>query len=257
MSDSIWLEAATELAARTGEIALSHFRRGIEAERKEDGSPVTVADRAAEQFAREWIKTRFPEHGIIGEEFGEHLPNARWRWLVDPIDGTRTFVAGVPLWGTLVALCDGESVVAGAASFPATGEDIVGAIGQGTWANGVRCTVSTIASLNGATVLTTDERFRAAPQRRAGWTRLADASGMARSWGDCYGYLLVATGRAEVMIDGKMGPWDAAPFLPIVSEAGGVFVDFNGRTTAFGDGGVATNGALAETVRSVLGIGRE
>jgi fructose-1,6-bisphosphatase/inositol monophosphatase family enzyme len=159
------------------------------------------------------------------------------------------------LWGTLVALCDGQSVVAGAASYPATGESIVGALGQGTWANGVRCSVSSVESLERATVLTTDERFRHTPQRRAGWTRLADASGTSRSWGDCYGYMMVATGRAEAMVDGIMGPWDAAPFLPIVAEAGGVFVDFNGRSTAFGDGAVATNGALAESVHLMLGVG--
>jgi len=255
MTDSNWLEAAGELAARAGEIALARFRRGITVERKHDGSPVTAADRAAEQFARDWIMARFPDHGIIGEEFGVHQPTARWRWLIDPIDGTRTFVAGVPLWGTLVALCDGQSVVAGAASYPATGESIVGALGQGTWANGVRCSVSSVESLERATVLTTDERFRHTPQRRAGWTRLADASGTSRSWGDCYGYMMVATGRAEAMVDGIMGPWDAAPFLPIVAEAGGVFVDFNGRSTAFGDGAVATNGALAESVHLMLGVG--
>jgi histidinol-phosphatase len=255
MTDSNWLEAVGELAARAGEVALSRFRRGIDVERKQDGSPVTAADRAAEQFARDWITARFPEHGIIGEEFGVHQPTARWRWLIDPIDGTRSFVAGVPLWGTLVALCDGQSVIAGAASYPATGESIVGALGHGAWADGVRCAVSAVASLDRATVLTTDERFRPTPSRRAGWTRLADASATSRSWGDCYGYLLVATGRAEVMIDGIMNPWDAAPFLPIVSEAGGVFVDFEGRPTAFGDGAVATNGALAETVHTILGVG--
>jgi histidinol-phosphatase len=255
MTDSDWLEAVSELAERAGEIALSHFRRGIDVEHKQDGSPVTAADRAAERFARDWITTRFPEHGILGEELGVHQPAARWRWLIDPIDGTRTFVAGVPLWGTLVALCDGQSVIAGAAAYPATGELIAGAIGHGTWASGVRCAVSTVASLDRATVLTTDERFRAAPQRRNAWNELADASAMSRSWGDCYGYLLVATGRAEVMVDGHLGPWDAAPFLPIVCEAGGVFVDFTGNPTAFGDGAIATNGALAERVHTVFGVG--
>jgi Archaeal fructose-1,6-bisphosphatase and related enzymes of inositol monophosphatase family len=255
MTDSLWLEATAELAARSGEIALSHFRRGIGVERKQDGSPVTAADRAAEEFAREWIMQRFPDHGIVGEEYGTHLPTARWRWLIDPIDGTRTFIAGVPLWGTLVALCDGNSVIAGAASYPAIHESLCAAIGQGAWAGGSRCSVSNVSSLGSATVLTTDERFRAAPKRRDGWNRLADAAGTSRSWGDCYGYLLVASGRAEAMVDGHMGPWDAAPFLPIIAEAGGVFVDYKGNATPFGDGSIATNAALAPAVHSLLGVG--
>jgi histidinol phosphatase-like enzyme (inositol monophosphatase family) len=255
MTDSIWLEAVAELAARTGEVALSHFRRGIDVERKSDGSPVTIADRGAEQFARDWIAKRFPEHGVIGEEHGTHRPDARVRWLIDPIDGTRTFVAGVPLWGTLIALCEGESVIAGAAAYPAIGESIVAAAGQGCWAGGARCAVSDVAAIGAATVLTTDERFRATPHRRSGWNRLADTAATARSWGDCYGYLLVATGRAEVMVDGIMHPWDAAPFLPIITEAGGVFVDYSGRATAFGDGSVATNALLAGPAHQILGVG--
>lgn len=254
MTESLWLEAVAELAARVGEQALSHFRRGIDVEAKEDGSPVTIADRGAEQFAREWIASRFPEHGIVGEEFGIHNPDAQWRWFIDPIDGTRTFVAGVPLWGSLVGLCEGDTVVAGAASYPALNESIAAALGQGAWTNGARCATSTVSSLDAATVLTTDERFRATPQRRQGWNRLADAAATARSWGDCYGYLLVATGRAEVMVDGIMHPWDAVPFLPIITEAGGVFVDYLGRPTAFGEGSVATNAPLASTAHKLLGV---
>lgn len=254
MTDSNWLDAVSELASLAGAVALEHFRRGIQVERKDDDSPVTAADRAAETFARDWIERRFPEHGIVGEEFGTRRPGARWRWLIDPIDGTRTFVAGVPLWGTLVALCDGDTVVAGAAAYPATGERIAAAVGQGTWVDGVRCGVSNVSSLDGATVLTTDERFRRTPARRDGWNRLADASGTSRSWGDCYGYLMVATGRAEAMVDGIVGPWDAAPFLPIITEAGGVFVDFAGRFTPFGDGAIATNSALAPAVHEMFGV---
>jgi histidinol phosphatase-like enzyme (inositol monophosphatase family) len=255
-SNREWLDVVAELARLTGDVALSRYRKGIAVDLKRDASPVTEADRAAEQFAREWIARRFPEHGVLGEEFGQTNPSARFRWLIDPIDGTRTFVAGVPLWGTLIALCEGESVIAGAAAYPAAGESIAAAVGAGCWSNGARCAVSTTASLDRAVVLTTDERFTPTPHRREGWKSLAAASGTARTWGDCYGYLLVATGRAEAMVDGIMLPWDAGPFVPIITEAGGVFVDYRGRATAFGDGAIASNAALAPAVHELLGVGR-
>jgi histidinol phosphatase-like enzyme (inositol monophosphatase family) len=255
-SNREWLEVAAELAKLTGQVAFARYRKGIAVELKQDSSPVTEADRAAEQFAREWIARRFPDHGVVGEELGETNPSARLRWLIDPIDGTRTFVAGVPLWGTLIALCEDESVIAGAAAYPAADESIAAAVGEGCWADGARCAVSATTSLDRAVVLTTSERFKGAPHRREGWLRLAAAAGTARTWGDCYGYLLVATGRADVMVDGSMMPWDAAPFLPIITEAGGVFVDYSGRATAFGDGSIAANAALAPAAHDLLGVGR-
>ncbi len=254
MSDTTLMDAVLEIARDTGAIALRGYGRRIDAERKDDGSPVTASDRAAEMAAREWIMARFPRDGIVGEELPAHQPKATRQWYVDPIDGTRTFVAGVPLWGTLIAVCEGETVLAGAAAFPAVDEYLVAAPGLGCWHNGSRCAVSGVATLDAATVLTTSERFRAAPDRREPWQRLADRAATARTWGDCYGYLLVATGRAEVMVDGSMKPWDAAALQPIITEAGGVFTDFNGRPTAFGDGTIATNGALSQVVREILGV---
>ena len=252
---SEFLEAVADVARIAGDAALRHFQKGIAVEWKADGSPVTVADREAEQAAREWIGRRYPSHGILGEEHGETGAGASHRWIIDPIDGTKTFVRGVPLWGTLVAISAGETVIAGAAYFPAVGEMIAAAPGAGCWWNGSRCQVSPVASLGGATVLTTDERFAQAPHAVAGWRSLAARSAVARSWGDCYGYLLVATGRAEVMIDGIVGPWDTAPLLPIIAEAGGVFTDWSGRTTAFGGSAIATNALLADETRSLLGAG--
>lgn len=254
MTQSTLLQAVNELALGAGAVALSHYRRGVTVERKADRSPVTIADRAAEEFAREWIASRFPDDGVMGEEFGVVAPNARRRWIIDPIDATRAFITGVPLWGTLVAVAEGETILAGAAAFPALGESVAAAIGEGCWSDGARCRVSTVSTLDRATVLTTDERFAPTPARRDGWMRLAGAADTARSWGDCVGYLLVATGRAEVMVDGIMQPWDAAPFLPIIGEAGGVCVDYSGRATAFGDGLVATNAALASAAHELLGV---
>jgi histidinol-phosphatase len=254
MSGTTLLDAVLEIARATGAVALRGYGRRIDVVCKDDGSPVTAADRAAETAAREWIMARFPHDGIVGEEMPAHQPNAKRQWYVDPIDGTRTFVAGVPLWGTLVAVCEGETVLAGAAAFPAVDEYLAAAPGLGCWHNGSRCAVSRVASLDAAKVLTTSERFRGAPHRREPWQRLAEQAGTTRTWGDCYGYLLVATGRAEVMIDGDMKPWDAAALQPIINEAGGVFTDFNGQPTAFGDGTIATNGVLSQVVREILGV---
>jgi histidinol-phosphatase len=248
------LEAAQELARRTGLVAKRHFKTKLVVESKRDGSPVTAADRAAETEAREWVMSRFPNDGILGEEFEAHRPEAPRRWIIDPIDGTKTFIRGVPLWGSLVAVCEGEKMLAGAASFPALDELIAAAPGLGCWWNGSRAQVSGVNEIGSATVLTTDERFLKHKERVAVWQQLSSQAAISRSWGDCYGYLLVATGRAEVMLDGAMSPWDAAALQPIITEAGGVFTDWEGKSTAFGGNAVATNFALSRSVRELLGV---
>ena len=249
------MQAAAEVARLAGDVALGYFRTGVAVDLKADGSPVTVADRTAEERARAWIGARFPADGVLGEEFGLTRPDARRRWVLDPIDGTKSFVRGVPLWGTLVAVCEGETVLAGAVYLPPSGELVAAAPGEGAWLNGSRCRVSPVSSLDGATVLTTDERFREMPAYRVGWEAVSQGASVSRSWGDCYGYVLVATGRAEVMVDPVLSPWDAAAVMPIVTEAGGVFTDWSGRATAFGGSAVATNAALATEVRRVLASG--
>jgi histidinol phosphatase-like enzyme (inositol monophosphatase family) len=250
---SLLLEAVQELARRTGSVALRHFRSKLTVEAKTDGSPVTIADRSAEETAREWISRRFPEDGVLGEEYGAHQPAAKRRWLIDPVDGTKTFVRGVPLWGTLIAVCVGESILAGAAYFPAVDELLAAAPGLGCWWNGTRAHVSSTSTIDAATVLTTDERFPKDAAKGEGWRRLANAAAVSRTWGDCYGYLLVATGRAEVMADPHVAVWDAAALLPVITEAGGVFTDWQGVPTAFGGSMIATNSALAGTARQLLG----
>lgn len=253
---SLLLEAVTELARVAGDTALRYFRTGVTVESKGDGSPVTVADREAEQVAREWLRVRFPSDGILGEEFGEERPEARRRWVLDPIDGTKTFVRGVPLWGSLVAVHDGETILAGAIYCPAVGELVAAAPGAGCWWNGSRCGVSGVSDLAAATILTTDERFVGHPRRAASWHELATRVAVSQTWGDCYGYLLVATGRAELMTDPVLSPWDAAVLLPVITEAGGVYTDWRGRVTVFERAGVvATNALLAGEIRSRLGVG--
>jgi len=249
---SEWMKAAEEAARVAGAVALGHYRRGVVVETKGDGTPVSVADRQAEEAVRTWLEARFPQDGILGEELGATRPEARRRWLVDPIDGTKTFVRRVPLWGTLVALVEGEEVLAGAAFFPAVDELVVAARGAGCLWNGEPAHVSSVSRLSQASVLATDEQFGGNALQRIRWSRLAASAALTRSWGDCYGYLLVATGRAEAMVDGIMAPWDSAALKPIIEEAGGVFTDWKGRPSAFGGDSIATNAALAQAVRTVL-----
>jgi histidinol phosphatase-like enzyme (inositol monophosphatase family) len=246
------LKAVQDVARVAGAVALRHYRSALTVETKGDGSPVTIADREAEEAARAWITAHFPDDGILGEEFGEIESTSGRRWILDPIDATKTFVRGVPLWGTLVAVTEGEKVLAGAAFFPAVDEIVAAAPGLGCWWNGRRTRVSNTATLAGATVLITDERAFRTSALRSGWRTLIGEVDVARTWGDCFGYLLVATGRAEVMVDPIANAWDVACFLPILEEAGGVFTDLTGRRTAFGGSAIASNAALARTVRDYL-----
>lgn len=252
MSLSIYTEAVAELARIAGSNAMAYFRRQIDAEIKQDGSPVTIADKSSERLVREWVERRFPSDGVLGEEYGTRNPNAKRRWIVDPIDGTKAFIRGVPFWGSLVAVVEGETVIAGAASFPALDETLVAGAGEGCWWNESRCTVSSVAKMAEAMVLTTDVSFKDNHEKQKGWLALADAAAMSRTWGDCVGYLLVATGRAEVMTDPVISAWDVAALMPAITEAGGVFTDWNGNPTAFGNSAVATNAALAVEARRIL-----
>ncbi len=259
-SPATLLVAVEEVTRLVSGVALDRFRTRLTVETKEDGSPVTAADRAAELAARDWIERRFPGDGIVGEELGTARVDARRRWIVDPIDGTKSFVRGVPLWGTLIGVAEGEEVIAGAIACPAAGagEFVVAARGEGCWWNGTRCAVSAVSAIEWATVLTTDDRFprdsALREPRRAAWRTLAERASVARTWGDCYGYLLVATGRAEVMVDPVMAIWDTAALGPVVCEAGGVFTDWEGHETAMGGSAIATNAALASSVREVLRV---
>jgi histidinol phosphatase-like enzyme (inositol monophosphatase family) len=249
------LEAVHEAARLAGDVALERWTRDQGAQDlKDDGSPVTDGDRAAERAVREWLERHFPDDGVLGEEFGLTRPKAPRRWTVDPIDGTRNYVLGLPLWGSLVAVCEGTRVLAGAAVFPALNQSLRAAPGLGCSHDGVLARVSEIGDLGHATVVLTDARALVAGTRASGLAALARETRMVRTWGDCVGYLLVATGRAEVMVDTVMQPWDAAPLQPIIEEAGGVFGDFNGRATAFGDGVIATNRSLAGSARRVMGV---
>jgi histidinol-phosphatase len=257
-----WVEAAVEVAKIAGSVALEHYERHLRtqrivASRKSDGSPVSEADREAEAAARAFLGRAFPLDGIVGEELGVERPDARRRWCLDPIDGTKSFLAGAPLWGSLVALVEDDVLLAGAAYFPVTRELVAAGPGAGLLVEGSLGGVSLVDTLDDATVLTTDERFPDAPECVGPYRELASRARIARTWGDCYGYYLVATGRAELMTDGRLSIWDAACFLPIIEEAGGVFTDWDGRRTVVGRGAIATNSRLAAELRRTLGVPKE
>ena len=244
--------SAEQFARAAGEVALGYFGSRIEVETKADDTPVTIADREAESLLRAEIRRRYPDHGIVGEEHGEVLPGAPVRWILDPIDGTKSFVHGVPLWGVLIGIEAEDEPVVGVVHLPALGETVTAARGRGCRWNGKPCSVSTESRLDRSLVLTTDEMaFRGHPTE-AGWRALAAAARNARSWGDCYGHVLVATGRAQVMVDPVLNPWDAAPLLPILTEAGGCFTDVSGESTIHGSSGVSSNPALHPLVLKLL-----
>jgi histidinol phosphatase-like enzyme (inositol monophosphatase family) len=246
------LEFAMEVAWRAGRLTLAHYQTGVAAEAKPDATPVTVADRAAEQLARELIEKRFPHDGIVGEEYGTTRAGADRRWILDPIDGTRSYVRGVPLYGVLIAVEQENDAIVGVVHFPALGETVSAARNLGCWWNGRRALVSERLRLEDALILTTDAERIDVEQRGAGWNRLRARAGTCRTWGDCYGYALVATGRAEAMLDPVLSIWDAAAIKPIVEEAGGVVTDWDGIEDYRKGTLVATNAALAREIRQLL-----
>lgn len=251
MKTDLYAEAALELARAMGAIAMKSFGKPLLIQSKQDGSPVTIADRAAEQFGREWISSRFTDDGIEGEEFGSIPGKSSVSWILDPIDGTKSFIRGIPLWGTLVAVVENGVPVAGAAHFPVLRESIVAGLGIGCWWNGVRAAVSDCDRIEDALILTTDTTFFD-DRRRAAWHALEDSAALTRTLGDCYGYLLVATGRAEVMLDVNLARWDVAPFAPIILEAGGSFTNWKGTFSSFPPDSVACNRLLAPAVMTIL-----
>jgi histidinol phosphatase-like enzyme (inositol monophosphatase family) len=246
------LDFAVEAAREAGEITLRYFRKSFETRLKGKDNFVTQADLEAEEFLRRRIAERFPEDAIIGEEGGESAGASGRRWIVDPIDGTYSFVHGVPFYGVLLGVeVEGEPSV-GVINMPALGEVAYAAKGLGCFLNGEPARVSKTASLEDALLLSTDFGACARHGFGAAAEELQRRAAMRRTWGDCYGYVLVATGRADVMLDAAMNVWDCAALLPVVEEAGGIFTDWRGRRTIHGGNAVATNGPLYEEVMRII-----
>ena len=219
-----------ELARESGDFIRPLYRQqSVVVETKADQTPVTIADRGAEEQMRARIAKTFPKHGIIGEEFGSERPDAEFVWVLDPIDGTKAFITGLPLWGTLIALLHRGQPVLGCIHQPVLGQLMIGD-GTTTTLNGtgVRCRATT--RLEDATLLTSDLFNPARYQNGATYEVLARRARLVRTWGDCYGYLLVASGWADVMLDAIVNPWDIAALVPIIRGAGGAISNWQGGT---------------------------
>ncbi len=261
------LDLAVDLARRAGASTLRYFRSAdLVVDRKADDSPVTRADREAEELIREALDAACPGDAVVGEELGSKEGSTGYRWYVDPIDGTESFVRGVPLFGTMIALAHADEPVAGAIVFPALGELVYAGNGLGTWfATGVHAVgepiapmaahVSEVASLDDAAVSITGFDTFAEAGVTAALARLAARRGPTRGWSDCYGHYLVATGRVDAMIDPVMSVWDNAPLQPIIQEAGGRFTDLRGQVTVHGGSAVSINGLLHDAVLRLLDAG--
>jgi histidinol phosphatase-like enzyme (inositol monophosphatase family) len=252
---------AWQLAVSAGELTLRHFQdAALAVENKADGSPVTAADREAERHLRAGIAAAFPDDAIVGEEYGEQPGTSEWCWVLDPIDGTKSFLAGVPLYGTMVGVLRGARAEIGAVFFPGLGEGMHAATGQGSWyCKGLNAPVPARISSRGVEskrlLLTTCDLQLARRIGLKSWQALASSFAVTRTWGDVYGYLLVATGRADAMIDPVMNVWDAAAVQPIIEEAGGRFTDWQGRPRHDGGDSLATNGLLHDEVLAGLNAG--
>jgi histidinol phosphatase-like enzyme (inositol monophosphatase family) len=248
------LDDAVAIATEAADLTLRWFRRDdLAVERKADGTPVTEADRAAEALVRRLVRESFPDDGVLGEEEAEHVGTSGRRWIVDPIDGTKAFARGVPLYTTLLAVEDETGPLVGVIVVPAFGERVWAATGAGCFHDGRPCRVSTQGSLADAYITTSsysrwpDDALIAASHTFAEM----------RTWGDGYGYLLVATGRMDVMVDPVAEPYDLAAMPVIIGEAGGRFTDLGGTERYDGGSGVATNGVLHDDVLAVLRAERD
>jgi histidinol phosphatase-like enzyme (inositol monophosphatase family) len=256
------LEFALDVYEDARKLILSFYQQAsLEVEEKKDFSPVTEADRGAELLIRERLAVAFPNDGILGEEFPEKPGTSVFRWILDPVDGTKSFVHGVPLFGTLIGLeaIDGEQrkCVMGVCGLPALGEVVYAHEGGGAfWKipdQPVRQVhVSKVNTIESCTFLTTNmQRWQKIGKWEA-YSEILERCKLSRGWGDCYGHILVATGRADLMADPALNPWDAAALVPILQEAGGHFVDWKGNPTIYGKNGISVTAGLKDEVLQIL-----
>lgn len=252
------LDFALDLAREAGAVTLDYFQTDrLSVEQKGDGTPVTLADRECERLMRTTIERTFPNDGILGEEFPEQPGTSGYRWIIDPIDGTKSFIHGVPLYGTLIALEHGGECVLGVIRMPALDEVVYACRGGGAWHvrgrnKPVRARVTPTDGLNGALVCTTGFEYFRRDGREGDLMEILRAGIVVRGWSDCYGHVLVATGRADAVVEPVLSPWDIAPVIPIMAEAGGRCTDWQGRSTHLSPTGLSSNGLIHDAILTLL-----
>lgn len=246
-----WLPFVRLLADISAQEIRPYYRARAEVELKSDLSPVTAADRNAERAMRKAIMEEYPQHGILGEEFGHHKPDAEYQWVLDPIDGTKSFIAGSYLFGTLIALAKNGRPIVGAVNHPILNDYLVGD-GQTTWLNGERVAVRPCESVDEAILLNTDHWNVRNHQDGQAFETLTRCVRRYHNWGDCHGYYLVAIGGADIMTDPAMNLWDLMALIPIIEGAGGRITNWQGHDALSGSGAVATAGTIHDEVIRLL-----
>ena len=258
------IDLLLRLADRAGAIALEHFQSpALRVERKEDASPVTVADHAIEAMLRAGIRAECPGDAILGEEHGDEPGATGWRWIIDPIDGTISFAAGVPMFGTLIAIEREGEICGGLCAMPALGERVWAARGRGAWWERRRAggtvdrspaQVRSCGSVSQALLCVSGLEYFRRSAATGVLRRVVDAAAHVRSWSDCYGGILLATGRVDGWVDPLMHPWDLAPFPLIVAEAGGVCTDWTGRADIGGGNAVGGSASMHAQLMALIDL---
>ncbi|MBN1586679.1 MAG: histidinol-phosphatase [Candidatus Omnitrophica bacterium] len=245
------LKTMSRLTQISGPLITRYFRRPMEFEEKQDQSPVTVADREAEAAIRKVLEEEYPDCGILGEEYGHSRPDAERQWILDPIDGTKSFISGTPLFGTLIGYLEAGVPLAGAMHLPVLGELLLGT-DESCTLNGIPVRVRSCEHLSRATLLTTSVRSIEQHKDPIAFHSLVQRVKLFRGWGDCFGYYLLATGYADIMVDPIVNAWDIQPLIPIVRGAGGKITDYEGGDPVQADSAVATAGAIHQEVIEML-----
>lgn len=239
------------LADISGEIIKSYFRTDLNVDSKMDNSPVTIADKNAEDTMREEIIKHFPDHGILGEEFGEFNPKADYKWILDPIDGTKSFICGSIIFGTLIALLKNGHPILGVINQPVLNEFLIGD-NESAFLNNNKVNMRKCSNIEESVLLCTDYLNIEKYQNIEKFNLLIRKVNIFRNWGDCYGYYLLATGFADIMIDPIMSPWDSMALIPIIKGAGGDITDYQGKDPVKGKSIIASNKILHPQVIEAL-----
>lgn len=246
------LNLTLHMVEEAKKVIMPHFQTQMHIEIKSDNSPVTIADKGAEEVIRKIIEKETPDYGIIGEEFGGQIGLSKREWVIDPIDGTKSFIHGVPLFGTLLTLLEESNPIVAVLALPALDQVMYAVKDGGCFLNEERCFVSRVKSIDKSLVLTTSSNDMEQYGYEESWKKLRGSVRLSRNWGDCYGYFLVASGRAEVMIDPVLCIWDIAPMPLIIGEAGGKCTSIKGESNTDKKNAIASNGIFHDQILEIF-----